>query len=1031
MEQSLIFSLIQNAALLLAMVFVYDAFPRSHKRELDVLWRIGIGALVGVIAVSVMLSPWQYSDGVFFDSRTVILGISGMFFGGVPTLVAVLISGLFRLSEGGVAVWSGIGTIMTSALVGYLWGKYRKGDIGDIRFRELLVFGFSLNILVLLWGLVMPLDMAFLMLKQITLPFLIIFPITTALLGMLLSRRIEIERDQKIKLQDHLLFKSHFQAGSMGIAITDNQHQWIKVNPNLCHMLQYSESKLLDLLWSDLIHSNDFNLYQYYFSNMLAGESNEFELDIRFIASDDSIVYTHMTVACQRNQGKVELVITGLLNRSSQKQAEMAMLASQEQLALVLDSSELGFWDWDIANDKVERNELSANLLGCDVATLNNNPKLWMRAIHPKDRVRVLSSIDEHISGVSDQHKIEYRMYSYTGEIHWILDSGKIVSRDENNKPLRMCGVHADITDSKRVEESLKLAASVYNNSSEAMSVQDETGTIINTNAAFSDITGYSEAEIKHQNIQLLQCNRNNGSAYDLMNSSVEKTGRWQGEMWLRRKSGEEFIVWLTVNTLFDSEAQTERRVALFSDITDKKQAEQIIWKQANYDPLTGLPNRRMLLDYLAGEILKSDRREKHFALMFIDLDYFKEVNDTLGHDMGDLLLTEAAKRLKSCIRDSDVVARLGGDEFTVVLAGITDIKGVDKVAQNILSRIAEPFNLGEESAYISASIGITLYPDDAASIEGLLKHADQAMYAAKDQGRNRFHYFTPSMQRNAKYRMRLIQDLRLAISNQEFELYYQPIVCLADNQSIKAEALIRWNHPKRGLVSPIEFISVAEETGLIVEIGDWVFQQAARQCALWRDRFGVEVQISINKSPVQFRDEGDSFESWISLLKTLKLSRNSICIEITEGLLLDSNETIFHKLDQYRAAGMQISLDDFGTGYSSLAYLKKFDIDFLKIDQSFTRNIDSSSDDFTLCEAIIVMAHKLGMKVIAEGVETDYQRQVLADAGCDYGQGYLFSRPVPAEQFETSCIIPAIKKRLAESQDSKVTAVETYAKHK
>ncbi|PKG57916.1 GGDEF domain-containing protein [Shewanella sp. Choline-02u-19] len=1032
MDQSLIFSLIQNAALLLAMVFVYDAFPRSHKRELDVLWRIGIGALVGVIAVSVMLSPWQYSEGAFFDSRTVILGISGMFFGGIPTLVAVLISGLFRLSEGGVGVWSGIGSIMTSALVGYLWGKYRKGDISDIRFRELLIFGFSLNTLVLLWGLVMPLDAAISMLRQITLPVLIIFPITTAFLGMLLSRRIEIERDQKIKLQDHLLFKSHFQAGSMGIAITDNQHQWIKVNPNLCHMLQYSEPELLELLWSDLIHHNDFNLYQHYFSEMLAGDNNEFELDIRFIANDDSIVYTHMTVACQRNQGKVELVIIGLLNRSSQKQAEMAMLASQEQLGLVLDSSELGFWDWDIVNDKVERNEHSANLLGCDVTTLNNNPKLWMRAIHPKDRVGVLSSIDEHISGVSEQHKIEYRMYSHTGEIRWILDSGKIVSRDENNKPLRMCGVHTDITDRKRVEESLKLAASVYNNSSEAMSVQDEAGTIININAAFTDITGYSDVEIKQQNIQILQCNRNNRSTYEQMELSVEETGRWQGETWLRRKNGEEFVVWLTLNTLFDAEAQTERRVALFSDITDKKQAEQIIWKQANYDPLTGLPNRRMLLDYLGAEILKSDRREKHFALMFLDLDYFKEVNDTLGHDMGDLLLTEAAKRLKSCIRDSDVVARLGGDEFTVVLSGITDIKGVDKVAQNILNRIAEPFNLGEESAYISASIGITLYPDDAASIEGLLKHADQAMYAAKDQGRNRFHYFTPSMQRNAKYRMRLIQDLRLAISNQEFELYYQPIVGLADNHAIKAEALIRWNHPKRGLVSPIEFISVAEETGLIIEIGDWVFQQAARQCALWRDRFGIEVQISINKSPVQFRDEGESFESWIALLKTLNLSRNSICIEITEGLLLDSNETIYHKLAQYRAAGMQISLDDFGTGYSSLAYLKKFDIDFLKIDQSFTQNLDSNSDDSTLCEAIIVMAHKLGMKVIAEGVETDYQRQVLLDAGCDYGQGYLFSRPVPAEQFETNCIIPATQKvTVEEPQERKQSAVEAYTKNK
>ncbi|WOT06043.1 EAL domain-containing protein [Shewanella youngdeokensis] len=1007
MEQNLVFSLIQNAALLLAMVFVFDAFPLSRRRQFDLLWRVGIGALVGVIAVSVMLTPWQYSDGVFFDSRTVILGISGIFFGGIPTLVAVLMTCLFRLNEGGLAVWSGIAAIISSGLAGYLWGRYRKGDISNIGLTELVLFGLLLNVLVLLSGLAMPLDVAFILVKQLALPFLIIFPVTTVFLGMLLSRRIVLDRDQKIKLQDHLLFKSHFQVGAMGIAITDSQHQWIKVNPNLCQMLQYEESELLQCEWSQLIFLKDRQRHLELFTQMLAGDINEFELDIRLLAKDRSMVYTHMTVACQRKGDDVELVIIGLLNRTSQKQAELAMLASQEQLELVLDSSDLGFWDWDIVNHKIERNQHGADLLGCDIQTLNDNPKLWVNAVHKHDKQRVLSTLENHICGQSEHYKIEYRIYSHRGKIHWIRDTGKIVSRDENNKPLRMCGVHEDITDSKRVEESLKLAASVYNNSSEAMSVQDENGMIINTNAAFTDITGYSQAEIKYQNIRILQCSRNNHSAYEQMDLSVEETGRWQGEVWLKRKNGEEFAVWLTLNTIVDSETQSDRRVALFSDITDKKRAEKIIWKQANYDPLTGLPNRRMLLDYLRDEILRTDKREKHFALMFLDLDYFKEVNDTLGHDIGDLLLSEAAKRLQSCVRDSDVVARLGGDEFTVVISGSTDLKGVDSVAQNILKQIAEPFNLGDEIAYISASIGITLYPDDATTIEGLLKHADQAMYAAKDLGRNRFHYFTPSMQRNAKYRMRLIQDLRLAITNQEFELYYQPIVCLAQTHAIKAEALIRWHHPKRGVVSPVEFISVAEETGLIVEIGDWVFQQAAHQCALWREQFGVDVQISINKSPVQFRDEGNSVEAWIALLKTLDLKRNDICIEITEGLLLDNNEAIFNKLAQYRAAGVQISLDDFGTGYSSLAYLKKFDIDYIKIDQSFTRNLNTNRDDFTLCEAIIVMAHALGMKVIAEGVETDSQRQILSDAGCDYAQGYFYSKPVPADTFETTCIKP------------------------
>ncbi|GIU44981.1 diguanylate cyclase [Shewanella sairae] len=1008
MDQSLLLSFIQNSSLLLVIVLVYDAFPRSHNPQPELILRIGIGVFIGVITIAVMLMPWQYSEGVFFDTRTVILSICGIFFGGIPTIIAVVISGIYRFIEGGVTTVSGIGAIVTSGCLGYLWGRLRQGEISDIGFRELFVFGLISHSVILLWGFTIPGQLAVLLLQQLLVPFLIIFPITTALLGLFLSRRIEIKRDQEITLQDHLLFKSHFQAGTLGVAITNRDYQWIKVNQNLCEMLKYTEKELLHMSWLELMQPQDYFVYKHYFEQLVESEINEFELEVRLITKDESIVYTHMTVACQREHGKVKLVITGVLNRTSQKEAEIAQLASQEQLALVLGSSELGFWDWDIVNDVIERNEHSAAILGCDIESLNRTPKLWINAIHPDDRVRVLKSIDAHLNGETEQHKVEYRIRNQAEQILWLSDTGKVMSRDTNGKPLRMCGIYTDITDRKRVEESLRLAASVYNNSSEAISVQDEQGLIINTNAAFSRITGYSEQEIKLKNIKVLQCNRNSRSAYEQMNKAVEEEGRWQGEVWLKRKNGEEFVVWLTLNALIDKNSGTQRRVALFSDMTDKKQAEHIIWQQANYDPLTGLPNRRMLLDYLSTLMLRLDNSEHHFALMFLDLDYFKEVNDTLGHDMGDRLLLEAAKRIKACIRETDVVARLGGDEFTVILSGITDTAGVDKVAKHILSCIAEPYILGEETAYISASIGITLYPDDAATIDGLLKHADQAMYAAKGEGRNRFHYFTPSMQRYAKHRMRLIQDLRHAIIHQEFELYYQPIICLQHDTCLKAEALIRWRHPKRGLVSPIEFIAVAEETGLIIEIGNWVFQQAARQSALWRDRFGVEVQISINKSPVQFRDEGDSFESWAALLKSLKLTNNNICVEITEGLLLDNSQTISSTLATYRESGIQVSLDDFGTGYSSLAYLKKFEIDYLKIDQSFTRNLDSNGNDFTLCEAIIVMAHKLGMQVIAEGVETEYQRQLLADAGCDFGQGYLFSKPVPAEEFEQAFIIKA-----------------------
>ncbi|GBG15144.1 PAS domain S-box protein [Novimethylophilus kurashikiensis] len=439
---------------------------------------------------------------------------------------------------------------------------------------------------------------------------------------------------------------------------------------------------------------------------------------------------------------------------------------------------------------------------------------------------------------------------------------------------------------------------------------------------------------------------------------------------------------------------------SIIEDITQRRESEELIWKQANFDPLTGLPNRRMFHDRLEQELKKSHRSSTRMALMFLDLDHFKEVNDTLGHAMGDVLLKESAERLVHCVRESDTVARLGGDEFTVILSELDDAEAVERVAQNMLRRLSEPYLLGDEMAYVSVSIGVTLYPEDAGDIETLLKNADQAMYAAKRLGRNRCSYFTPSMQEAAQARMRLAVDLRAALAQQQFRVLYQPIVDLATGDVHKAEALLRWEHPTLGLVSPEKFIPLAEETGMIGEIGHWVFRQAANQVQHWR-KFREDFQISVNKSPAQFMSEDRVHDTWFDYLRELQLEGNSVVVEITEGLLLDASPAITNKLLGFRDAGMQVAIDDFGTGYSSLAYLKKFDIDYLKIDRAFIRNLAPNSDDMALCEAIIVMAHKLGIQVIAEGIETEAQRDLLAAAGCDYGQGYLFSRPIAAEAFE------------------------------
>jgi diguanylate cyclase (GGDEF)-like protein/PAS domain S-box-containing protein len=607
------------------------------------------------------------------------------------------------------------------------------------------------------------------------------------------------------------------------------------------------------------------------------------------------------------------------------------------------------------------------------------------------------------------RHWEELKKYgSFTFESRHRTKSGDIYPVEISINYMRFgdeeynCGFARDITKRKLMEEALQLSSMVLHNSSEGMMVTDKNNQIIAVNPAFTNITGYSFEEVQGKNPRMFKSDRQDEAFYRTMWHKIITTGKWQGEIWDKRKNGEIHAKWLTINTIRNNDGSINRYVALFSDITEKKKSEELIWRQANFDTLTGLPNRDMFRDRLGQEVKKSIRAGLPLALLMVDLDQFKEVNDTLGHAVGDMLLQDAARRIRACVRESDTVARLGGDEFTVVLPEISDHSHVDDVAQKIISKLAEPFRLGREVVYVSASIGITLYPDDAIDIDALMKNADQAMYVAKNKGRNRSSYFTASLQEAAQTKLRLTNDLRGALSTNQLRIHFQPIVELATGRIHKAEALLRWQHPERGMVGPMEFIPLAEETGLINEIGDWVFKESARWAKLWCNRFGDDFQISVNKSPVQFRAESCHYSAkWFEYLQELGLSGGNIVIEITEGLLLNADTHVADELLRLRDAGIQVAIDDFGTGYSSLSYLKKFHIDYLKIDRSFVNDLETDANDMALSEAIIVMAHKLGLKVIAEGVETQGQRNLLTSAGCDYAQGNLFSNPVSPEEFE------------------------------
>jgi len=573
---------------------------------------------------------------------------------------------------------------------------------------------------------------------------------------------------------------------------------------------------------------------------------------------------------------------------------------------------------------------------------------------------------------------------------------------DDMGKPLRSFGTVQDITERKQVEEEMRLYSLVLNNSSEGMLVTNANNQIIAVNPAFSKITGYTLDEVKNKNPRIFKSGKHDAYFYQAMWAQINTLGQWQGEVWDKRKNGEAYAKWLTINTINNDDGSVNRYVALFSDITERKLSEELIWKQANFDSLTGLPNRNLFQDHLSQELVKASRARCSLALLLIDLDQFKDINDTLGHDAGDIMLQEAARRILSCVRKSDSVARLGGDEFAVILSELSDNNHIEVIAQKILTDLAKPFQLQSQIFHLSASIGITLYPNDSTNLDSLMKNADQAMYVAKDSGRNRFSYFTQSLQDAAYSRIRMINDLHAAITSKQFGVYFQPIVDLETGRIHKAEALIRWIHPVHGMISPIDFIPLAEDTGLINEIGSWVFKQATHWAKKWSEQYSDDFQVSINMSPVQFKIDANMFASeWLEHLRKLGINKNNIVIEITEGLLLNADEHVTEKLHKLHNANIQVAIDDFGTGYSSLSYIKKFDIFYLKIDQSFTRNIEKDVNDMALSEAIIVMAHKLGLKVIAEGVETEGQCQLLADAGCDYAQGYLYSKPVPPEAFE------------------------------
>jgi diguanylate cyclase (GGDEF)-like protein/PAS domain S-box-containing protein len=557
-----------------------------------------------------------------------------------------------------------------------------------------------------------------------------------------------------------------------------------------------------------------------------------------------------------------------------------------------------------------------------------------------------------------------------------------------------------------RAGTALRQAAAVLESTHDGVVVTDLTASIVSVNRAYCEMAGYGEGELIGQRPSLLRSGRHDQAFYQAMWRHLGNTGHWQGEIWNRRKNGHIYPQWVTISTVHDDRGEPSHYVGVCTDISQIKHSEQRLQQLAHYDPLTGLPNRLLAHSRLRHALEQAVRKNGLLAVLFIDLDRFKTVNDSLGHPAGDQLLAGFAARATKRLREADTLARLGGDEFLLILEDLEHPDDAAMVAQSLLETLETPFTLDSgQEIYVSASVGLSLYPEDGLDADELIQHADTAMYQAKAQGRNTFRFYTEALTRHAHERLALELQMRRALQQNEFVLHYQPLIDIQGSGTVAVEALLRWQHPQQGLVAPARFIALAEETGLILPLGDWVLRTACRQAKVWLDA-GQGLTVAVNLSARQFL-QLDLVEKVRGVLAETCLPAAHLELEITESVIMERPEAAIETLRGLRSLGVQLSIDDFGTGYSSLAYLKRFPIHKLKIDRSFIDGLPVDRSDQAIVRATITMAHTLGIRTLAEGVETAEQLQVLRQLQCDYSQGFLFSRALPSSELEQWLVGP------------------------
>ncbi|TAK61335.1 PAS domain S-box protein [Methylobacter sp.] len=736
----------------------------------------------------------------------------------------------------------------------------------------------------------------------------------------------------------------------------------------------------------DLIHPGDRVAMKRWISDCRAGKGSR-ELDFRIMLPDGSVRFIRGSGGLQFDEMKRPLRMVGCAQDiTERKKAEQVL----NQIKAMIDTSMDGFWIADSMGNVLQANEAYSKIIGY------SNDELTHMHINQLEAIEGPEKVKEHIEKIIGQgyDLFETRHRHKDGHIIDIEVSAAFLPEFQ-----QFCVFCRDITERKRIELDLRIAAIAFE-SQESMVITDATSVILRINKAFTESTGYTEQEAVGQRISILKSGRHDKAFYEAMWKSLLRTGTWQGEIWDRRKNGEIYPKWLSITAVKESDGAVTHYVGTHTDITERKTAEEQIKQLAFYDPLTQLPNRRLLQERLKHGINVERRDGKQLALLMLDLDRFKAVNDSFGHLAGDELLQQVALRITARLRNVDMVARLGGDEFVVLLEDIAHPKDAARVAEEIITDLTKSFCLSQsDNVQIGASIGISLYPQHGDTPEILMDHADAALYQAKDAGRGCFAYFSEDLTLAARERIALESRLRRAIEQEELRIFYQPQVDIASNRIVGAEALVRWQDPVEGLIPPIRFIPIAEETGLILTIGEWVLRETCRQGQQWLDAGLPPLILAVNVSPHQFR-RSDICDLVATVLNDTGFPPQQLELEITESGLMENQENATAILNSLRAQGVRLAIDDFGTGYSSLAYLKHFPLDVLKIDKRFIDDIPFHQDDMEIAATIVAMGHILGFKVLAEGVETMAQLAFLQEKGCDMYQGYIKSKPVLPHEF-------------------------------